>query len=85
MIPEHFQGKNAEQIANGVRKKWEHRLNAYDNEDYIKELEKLLVLAVKDALMNADGKVLCNNDYGLMGSEAEVRAIAFLNVGVGVQ
>jgi len=81
VIPGHLQGKNAEQIVEESKEEYEnHAYNKYLSIDYKEYLEKLLLLAVKDALMSADGKNLCDGDYELMGSEAECRAIAFLDM-----
>jgi|APFre7841882724_1041349.scaffolds.fasta_scaffold620224_1 hypothetical protein len=77
MISKHLQGKNAEQIANGVRKRWEHRLNAYDDEGYIKELEMLLLLAVKDALISTHEE---KGTYVGYVQSVEMRATTFLNM-----
>lgn len=72
MIPTYLQGKSAAQIVDSVKEKWKHRLEAYDDEDYIKELEMLLIVAVQDALCNAD------EEYTHIG--AGKRASAFLNM-----
>lgn len=85
MIPKHLQKKSAEQICHDMvdRIILEEALDGITmeklGERYTSRLEALLLLAVKDALMNADGVNICNGDYGLMGSEAECRAITFLN------
>ena len=68
--------KSAAQIVDAVKKRWEHRLAAYDNEDYVKELEMLLILAVKDTLCILEGERGTLVDY-VEGVEG--RAIAFLN------
>ena len=82
MIPEHLKGKSAAKIVDEERKRFDKQsIVTYLTADQrIRYLENLLLLAVKDALCNADGKNLCGNDYGLMGSEAEGRAIVFLNM-----
>lgn len=92
MIPEHLQGKSATQICELMRAQFfvENKVLVHErmigndksvdiDKAYTRRIEGLLLLAVKDALCNADGKVLCDGDYGLMGSEAECLAIAFLN------
>jgi hypothetical protein len=82
MIPKHLQEKSAVQIVGSIKGQIcgiDKFVYDRDYNRYIILLEKLLVLAVRDTLMNADGKVLCDGDYALMGSEAEVRALAFLN------
>ena len=82
MIPDYLRGKSAAQIVDRMRHDiWTSQTGSGEEatENYVRHIEILLLLAVKDALMNADGKNLCDNDYGLMGSEAECRAIAFLN------
>lgn len=75
MIPAHLQGKSAENIITRIKQS----ATELTDRQYIKKLEYLVLLAIKDALCNTDGKMLCDGDYGLMGSEAECRAIAFLN------
>lgn len=83
MIPEHLQGKCAVQIVDEQRDRFiSEPYNDVDERvaKRIKQLERMLLIATTHALMNADGKVLCDGDYGLMGSEAEGRAIAFLNI-----
>lgn len=79
MISKHLNGKCAEEIVNKMKSRFNSQRESYDDDEYIIELEKLLLLAVKDALYNADGKNICDGDYSLMGSEAECRAITFLN------
>lgn len=81
MIPEHLQGKSAAQILDKIRENFERQktVTYLTDYNYAKLLEEFLLLAIKDALCNTDGKTLCDGDYGLMGSEAECRAIAFLN------
>jgi hypothetical protein len=78
MIPKHLKEKSALQICAKMKEKYHLSHNATPR-DYIVYIEGLLLLAVKDALCDADGVKMCDGDYGLMGSEAEVRAIAFLN------
>lgn len=83
MIPQYLQGKSAIEICVEMKSKFALKraslTNDKVNEYYERFIEGLLLIAVKDALCNADGKNLCDGDYGLMGSEAECRAIAFLN------
>lgn len=79
MIPEYLKGKSAIEICAEMNNKYHMSHNA-SSRDYTHYIEGLLLLAVKDALMNADGVALCGNDYELMGSEAECRAVVFLNL-----
>ena len=82
MIPEYLKEKSAAQIVVEQREMFiaTPYYNAEERiKDRITQLETLLLLAIKDALCNVDGETLCDGDYGLMGSEAECRAIAFLN------
>lgn len=75
-IPEYLKGKSAAQIVDVMTLKFIS--GTHDNgEDYIKYLEMLLLLAVKDALMNCDEvkELIQNGEY-----QAQQRAIAFLNI-----
>ena len=78
MIPAHLKGKSASSICAEMHERFVMTHNA-TREDYTRYIEGLLLIAVTHALCNADGIALCDGDYGLMGSEAEGRAIAFLN------
>lgn len=83
MIPEYLKGKSAAQIVDEQRERFiSEPYNDVDERAArrIKQLEGMLLKAVTHALMNADGVAMCDGDYGLMGSEAEGRAIAFLNL-----
>ena len=80
MIPQYLQGKSAAQMVDEIKKEYSGIEHLPYNSDYVRKLEGLLLLAVKDALCACDGVKMCGRDYGLMGSEAEGRAIAFLNM-----
>lgn len=79
MIPEHLQGKKAEQIIDEQRKRFEQQSNILylTVDQYVCYLESFLLIAVKDALCNAD-KVKELVQEG--GYQAQQRAIAFLNM-----
>ena len=72
MIPTHLEGKNAEQIVNDMI----GRTCDMTDEEYYRHLEGFLVLAVKDALCNADEvkELIQDGEY-----KAPSRAIVFLN------
>jgi hypothetical protein len=80
MIPYYLIGKSAAQIIGEVRRNF-----AYDNdknvavidEKYIVYLEGLLLIAVKDALMNAEEvkELVQEGEY-----QAQQRAMGFLNM-----
>ena len=75
MIPEYLKGKSAAQIVGEMGDRFRNSVGAVGVEQrYIQYLEGLLLLAVKDALMNAD------YEDSLSALEAEQRAIAFLNM-----
>lgn len=78
-IPNYLQGKSAAQIIVEVHKRFLNEVTDYVILDYAKYLEMLLLLAVKDALINADNE-LYGSSYEVMGREAEDRAVAFLNI-----
>jgi len=84
MIPEHLQGKSGAKVLSEAKKRITQRHIDFDVDiiviQHIAFMETMLLLAIRDALMNVDGKVLCDGDYALMGSEAEGRAIAFLDM-----
>ena len=79
MIPTYLQGKSAIEICNSMRYRVfkGHSVDTPKFDTYIQELEMLLVLAVKDALCNADEvkELIVEGEYRAMG-----RAIAFLNM-----
>jgi hypothetical protein len=70
MRPKHLDNKTGEQIVEEAAKKFEFEVSAYDDTNYIKWLEKIVLLAVKDALLNA------NYAYETKSYD---RAITFLN------
>jgi predicted metal-dependent RNase len=81
MIPKYLQGKSAVQIIKEQRERF--IAESYNNvdervRDRIMQLENMLLLAVKDALMNVDnGEIVVINGHL---QDAEQRAIAFLNM-----
>ena len=78
MIPTYLQGKSAVQICNEMRYNIfrNHTIETIGMGNYLQQLEMLLLLAVKDALCNADEikELIQEGEYCAMG-----RAIAFLN------
>lgn len=85
MIPEHLKGKNAIQICNEMRYRAfrNHTIETPVMENYLEQLEMLLLLAVKDALCNISSGDHQFGQYGIgtkRGIHAEQRAITFLNM-----
>lgn len=81
MIPAHLQGKSAENIITRIKQS----ATELTDRQYIKKLEYLVLLAIKDALCNTDGErvgsPLANiEEFSKLGIDAERRAIAFLNM-----
>ena len=76
MIPDYLKGKTAAQIIGEVGAKFIEQ-KGFDEKDYILYLENMLLLAVKDALMNADATGKLHKDRA---EQAEGLAIAFLNM-----
>jgi hypothetical protein len=81
MIPDYLKGKSAADIVNEVRNNFifkdRHTPETLSVEGYCDYLETHLLLAVKDALCNADEvkELIQEGQYNAMG-----RAIAFLNM-----
>lgn len=75
MIPEHIKGKSAEQIIDEMTLRFISGTHNY-GEDYVKYLEGLLLLAVKDALCNCDGM---QGTYVNYVESVEGKTIVFLN------
>lgn len=79
MIPKYLDGKSAVEIVDEIRDNF-NNIETGDlktlREDYIRNLEYWLVLAVKDALMNCEEvkELIQDGEY-----QAQQRAIAFLN------
>ena len=76
MIPKHLDGIKGIDIIKAVKDRHIHRISSYDDESYIKELEVLLLLAIEDALLNAEEikELIVEGEY-----KAMTRAITFLN------
>jgi hypothetical protein len=76
MIPDYLKGKSAEQIIGEVGGRFVDNVG-FDEEEYIVYLEGLLLIAVKDALMNAEEvkELVQEGKY-----QAQQRAIVFLNM-----
>jgi hypothetical protein len=74
MIPTYLQGKSATQIMNKVKDRCFVRSKT--DIGYTRCLEQLLLIAVKDALCNAEDRF---TETVVRGVRAEARAIAFLN------
>lgn len=79
MIPVYLQGKSVETIMANMRSsfifKSRHTSETFSVEGYCDYLEMLLIIAIKDALCNADYE---NEPMGSDGAAG--RAIAFLNM-----
>jgi len=78
MIPTYLQGKSAVQIMNEVKVKFiDKKYGVINIDDYVKFLQIVLLIAVKDALCNCDEvkELIQDGEY-----HAQQRAIAFLNL-----
>ena len=85
MIPDYLQGMSAAQIVDKIRGNYLHiETGDYEGleKSYGRYLEGLLLLAVKNALCNADPLSFdgFGSTYDSRGREAEGRAVAFLNI-----
>lgn len=82
MIPKHLKGKSAAEIVGMFKDNYISK--SYNNVEertlfYIRQLEIYLLLAIKDALMNAESMSCCET-LTSRGLDAEGRAIAYLNL-----
>jgi transcription antitermination factor NusA-like protein len=77
MIPKHLVGRSAARIVDEVKRKFAKESHIDYYREYAQQLEMLLLLSVKDALMNAEEikELIDEGQYNAMS-----RAIAFLNM-----
>lgn len=79
MIPKYLQGKSAAQIMDEVHNRIVSLNSNTPMNDLLNKLEMIALIAVKDALCNADEEKYWVH-MSQRGAEAEGRAIAFLNM-----
>lgn len=79
MIPKHLQGKNAEQILSEVSMRIFSSSSNMPCGEYLKKLEEVAILAIKDALCNADDVMQVKELVEYVNDGPEQRAVIFLN------
>lgn len=79
MIPKYLIGKSAARIVDEVKRKFAQDVHIDYYREYAQQLEMLLLISVKDALMNADDDNQVKELVEYINDGAEQRAIAFLN------